>query len=79
MLQKSRMLQLQEEHLDKINLEASSRKAGASKGEVVVGYRNPLATQKMPYHRLSRRVNNRTAFLLVMDATFNEFDKIGLI
>lgn len=29
----------------------------ASKGEAVVGYRNPLATQKMGWHRLSQRVN----------------------
>ncbi|MGD8261878.1 MAG: hypothetical protein PVG08_12340 [Desulfobacterales bacterium] len=29
----------------------------ASKGEAVVSYRNPLATQKMGWHRLSRRVN----------------------
>jgi len=28
-----------------------------SKGEAVVGYREPLATQQMGYHRLSRRVN----------------------
>ncbi|MGD8260772.1 MAG: hypothetical protein PVG08_03690 [Desulfobacterales bacterium] len=29
----------------------------ASKGEAVVAYRNPLATQKMGWHRLSCRVN----------------------
>ena len=29
----------------------------ASKGEAVVTYRDPLATQKMGRHRLSRRVN----------------------
>ena len=29
----------------------------ASKGEAVVAYRNPLATQKMGCYRLSRRVN----------------------
>ena len=29
----------------------------ASKGEAVVAYRNPLATQKMGWFRLSRRVN----------------------
>jgi hypothetical protein len=29
----------------------------ASKGEAVVAYRDPLATQKMGWHRLSRRVN----------------------
>ncbi len=27
------------------------------KGEAVVAYRNPLITQEMGYHRLSRRVN----------------------
>jgi hypothetical protein len=39
----SRVPQLQEEHLSKINSEASSRNAGASKGEAVVAYRKPLA------------------------------------
>ena|GEM_PF-6196867 len=29
----------------------------ASKGEAVVTYRNPLATQKKGWYRLSRRVN----------------------
>ena len=29
----------------------------ASKGEAVVAYSKPLATQKMGCHRLSRRVN----------------------
>jgi hypothetical protein len=29
----------------------------ASKGEAVVAYREPVATQKMGCHRLSRRVN----------------------
>ena len=35
----------------------------ASKGEAVVGYRKPLATQKMGRHRLSRRVNKMKRFL----------------
>jgi hypothetical protein len=30
------------------------------KGEAVVVYREPLATQQMGYHRLSQRVNNTT-------------------
>ena len=29
----------------------------ASKGEAVIVYRNPLATQKMGWHRLSRRAD----------------------
>jgi len=29
------------------------------KGDAVVCYREPLTTQEMRYHRLSRRVNNR--------------------
>ena len=54
---KSRVPQLQEELLSNIDSDASSREAGASKGEAVVAYRKPLATQKMGRHRLSRRVN----------------------
>jgi hypothetical protein len=34
------------------------------KGEAVVVYANSLTTQQMPYHRLSRRVNNMTVFLV---------------
>ena len=40
-------LQSQEEPLSKIKLEASSRKAGASEGEVVVLYFEPSATQNL--------------------------------
>jgi len=40
-------LQSQEESLSKIKLEASSRKAGASEGEVVVLYFKPSATQNL--------------------------------
>ena len=40
-------LQSQEEHFNKINLEASSRKAGASEGEVVVLYFEPSATRNL--------------------------------
>jgi hypothetical protein len=32
------------------------------KGEAVVVYADPLTTQQMRYHRLSRRVNNMTVF-----------------
>jgi hypothetical protein len=32
------------------------------KGEAVVSYREPLTTQEMRHHRLSRRVNNLAAF-----------------
>jgi hypothetical protein len=36
------------------------------KGEAVVVYANPLTTQQMRYHRLSRRVNNMAAFLVFL-------------
>jgi len=51
----------------------------ASKGEAVVGYRNPLATQKMHYHRLSRKGKQQDDFLLVVDITFGEFDETALM
>ncbi|MBW1769868.1 MAG: hypothetical protein JRJ17_01640 [Deltaproteobacteria bacterium] len=35
------------------------------KGEAVVVYANPLTTQQMLYHRLSRRVNNMVVFLVL--------------
>jgi hypothetical protein len=34
------------------------------KGEAVVVYADPLRTQQMLYHRLSRRVNNMAVFLV---------------
>jgi hypothetical protein len=34
------------------------------KGEAVVVYADPLTTQQMLYHRLSRRVNNMAVFLV---------------
>jgi hypothetical protein len=37
----------------------------ASKGEAVVVYCEPLATQQMGYHRLSRRVNQMEIFLIL--------------
>ena len=40
-------IQSQEELLSKIKLDASSRKAGASEGEVVVFYFEPSATQNL--------------------------------
>ena len=33
-------------------------------GEAVVVYADPLTTQQMLYHRLSRRVNNMAVFLV---------------
>jgi hypothetical protein len=33
-----------------------------------------LATKKMQYPRLSRRVNNRTFFLLILDVTIGGFN-----
>jgi len=38
----------------------------ASKGEAVVNYREPLATQKMGYHRLSRRANKMEWFFDIL-------------
>jgi hypothetical protein len=35
------------------------------KGEAVVVYADPLTTQQMLYHRLSRRVNNMVVFLVL--------------
>jgi len=71
MLQKSRMLQLQG-----VQGWASTE---LSRSQAVVAYRNPLATQKMPYHRLSRRVNNRTTFLLLGDVIFGEINETAKI
>jgi hypothetical protein len=42
------------------------------KGEAVVDYCEPLTTPKMPYHRLSRRVNNTASFPLPLDLTDDE-------
>jgi hypothetical protein len=39
------------------------------KGEAVVVYADPLTTQQMLYHRLSRRVNNMAVFCHVVYAT----------
>jgi hypothetical protein len=39
------------------------------KGEAVVVYADPLITQQMQYHRLSRRVNNMTVFPGFLDIT----------
>ena len=43
------------------------------KGEAVVVYADPLTTQQMLYHRLSRRVKNMAVFL---DITRSAFHKI---
>jgi hypothetical protein len=47
------------------------------KGEAVVIYREPLTTQQMRYHRLSRRVNNTGGFSHFIDVTGGEFYKIA--
>ena len=47
------------------------------KGEAVVIYREPLTTQQMRYHRLSRRVNNMAGFSHFIDVTGGEFHKIA--
>jgi hypothetical protein len=41
-------------------------------GEAVVCYAEPLRTQEMRYHRLSRRVNNMAGFSLFVDVTHSE-------
>jgi hypothetical protein len=46
-------------------------------GEAVVCYAEPLTTQEMRYHRLSRRVNNMASFWLFVDVTPSEFAKIA--
>jgi hypothetical protein len=46
-------------------------------GEAVVSYREPVTTQEMLYHRLSRRVNNLAVFFNTLDITCNEFHKIA--
>jgi len=51
----------------------------ASKGEAVVGYRNPLATQKMERHRLFRRANKmgfKNGQLHLTYRGINNFDHI---
>ncbi len=47
------------------------------KGEAVVIYREPLTTQEMRHHRLSRRVNNMAGFSLFVHITRSEFPKIA--
>jgi hypothetical protein len=41
-------------------------------GEAVVCYAEPLRTQEMRYHRLSRRVNNMAGFSLFVGVTPSE-------
>jgi hypothetical protein len=38
-----------------------------AEGEAIVGYCEPLATQEMRDHRLSRKVNNMAVFSLFVD------------
>ena len=47
------------------------------KGEAVVGYCEPLKTQEMRHHRLSRRVNNRASFSSFMDVILSEHEQVG--
>jgi len=44
-----------------------------AKGEAVVLYREPLATEEMGYPRLSRRVNKMATFYWFHDTTCGEF------
>jgi hypothetical protein len=46
------------------------------KGEAVVVYAEPLTTQQMLYHRLSRRVNNMAVFSGFLDITRSAFYNI---
>jgi hypothetical protein len=46
-------------------------------GEAVVCYAEPLTTQEMRYHRLSRMANNMAGFSLFVDVTPNEFAEIA--
>ena len=39
------------------------------KGEAVVIYAEPLTTQQMQYHRLSRRVNNSANIISFLELT----------
>jgi hypothetical protein len=43
------------------------------KGEAVVVYADPLRTQQMLYHRLSRRVNNMAVFLDITRCAFQKY------
>ncbi|MBW1717299.1 MAG: hypothetical protein JRJ77_16005 [Deltaproteobacteria bacterium] len=43
------------------------------KGEAVVNYAEPLTTQEMQYHRLSRRVNNKPKKALYIHSTGSDF------
>jgi hypothetical protein len=43
------------------------------KGEAVVIYAEPLTTQQMRYHRLSRRVNNSANIISFPDFTMCAF------
>ena len=46
------------------------------KGEAVVNYAEPLTTQQMRYHRLSRRVRNTAVFPCFLDITGGGFFKV---
>ena len=43
------------------------------KGEAVIIYAEPLTTQQMRYHRLSRRVNNSANIISFLDFTMCAF------
>ncbi len=51
------------------------RKSKASQGEAVVGYREPLATQEMRYHRLSHRIKNMTNSVIFLNITYDRLQK----
>jgi len=44
-----------------------------TKGEAIVGYGEPLATQEMGYPRLSQRVNKKPKKALFKDSTWSDF------
>jgi len=49
----------------------------ASKGEAVVCYREPLATRKMGWHRLSQRANKIEIFFLKLYLIDRRYMKIA--
>jgi hypothetical protein len=47
------------------------------KGEAVAVYADPLTTQQMRYHRLSRRVNNMVVFPGFLGITHSELQDMA--
>ncbi len=49
------------------------------KGEAVVAYRNPLITQEVGYHRLSRRVNKMKIKIDIYTSLMEEMPNVKKI